>query len=133
MIIKAANGKEIDMSQFDSKPYGVFTDYIRRNIDAKWGKEISEEDLDKTPVYNIRFKAIKTVSCYADLEIEADTIEEAKEKGLREIYRRQDLIEWDDGLDEDINEIEVDEVEELEEDEITIQRKERNSYEKNLV
>ena len=115
MIIKAHNGKEIDMSLFDGKPYGVFTDYVRQNIDAKWG---NSEEVDSGPgKYSVTFKAIKTVPCYTTLEIEADTEEEAREKGLREAYRQQNTLLWEDGVDEDINDIEIDEVETVTEDE----------------
>lgn len=109
-ILKTKSGKEIDTAEFDGKPYGVFTDYVRQNIDAKWG---NNEEVDSGPgKYNITFKAIKTVPCYTTLEIEADTVEEAREKGLKEAYRQQNNLYWDDGVDEDIAEIEVDEVEE---------------------
>lgn len=109
MILKAANGKEIDMSQFDGKPYGVFTDYVRSNIDAKWGRG---EVIDSGPgKYTVTVRAMKTVPCFATLEIEANTEEEARDKGLKEAYRQQNSLYWDDGVDEDINDIEIDEVE----------------------
>lgn len=115
MILKAANGKEIDLTQFDGKPYGAFTDYVRRNIDSKWGMG---NEVDSGPAkYCITFKATKIVPCYTTLEIEADTEDEAREKGLREAYRQQNTLLWEDGVDEDINDIEVDEVETVTEDE----------------
>ena len=110
-ILKTKSGKEIDTTEFDGKPYGAFTNYVRQNIDAKWG---NSEEVDSGPgKYSVTFKAIKTVPCYTTLEIEADTVEEAREKGLKEVYRQQNSLDWDDGVDEDIAEIEVDEVEEV--------------------
>lgn len=110
-ILKTKSGKEIDTTEFDGKPYGAFTAYVRQNIDAKWG---NGEEVDSGPgKYSITFKAIKTVPCYTTLEIEADTVEEAREKGLKEAYRQQNSLCWEDGVDEDIAEIEIDEVEEI--------------------
>ena len=108
-ILKAANGKEIDTEQFKDKGYGAFTQFVQQHIDSKWG---TGEVKDSGPgLYSIKFKATKTVSCYADLTIEADTEEEAREKGLREAYRQQDILYWDNGIDEEITDIEIDEVE----------------------
>lgn len=107
-ILKTKSGKEIDTTEFDGKPYGVFTNYVRQNIDAKWGNNDS-----RPSKYNIIFKAIKTIPCYTTLEIEADTVEEARKKGLRDVYRQQDSLYWDEEVDEEINEIEIDKVEEV--------------------
>lgn len=108
-ILKAKNGKEIDTKQFEGKGYGVFTEYIRKNIDSQWGRETSG-DSSQTK-YSITVRAIKTSPCYATLVIEADTEDEAREKGLREAYRQQDNLDWDDGVSYEINDIEIDEVE----------------------
>ena len=125
-ILVARNGKKIDTSQFENKGYGVFTEYVRQNIDSKWGRTEDEENAYRPTVYNIKFKAVKTVPCYADLEIEADTRQEAEEKAKREIWRKKDWINWDDGVNEEIEDIEIDDIEELENDEITIKQDKRN-------
>ena len=108
-ILEAINGKQIDMSQFDGQPYGVFTDYVRQHIDEKWGT--GEVENTGPGHYTVTLTAVKTVTCSTTLKIEADTKEEAREKGLREAYRRQNELYWDDGVNEDITDIEVDEVE----------------------
>jgi len=122
-ILKAYNGKEINTDEFIGKPYGAFTDYIRSNIDSMWGKVEDPKDADKKPVFNVEFKAVKTVSCYTNLEIEADTLEEVKEKAKREIWRRTNDFDWDNGVDAEISDIEIEDIKQLDEDEITIERK----------
>ena len=126
-ILKAYNGKEINTDEFIGKPYGAFTDYIRSNIDSMWGKVEDPKDANKRPVFNVEFKAVKTVSCYTNLEIEADTLEEAKEKAKREIWRRTNDFDWDNGVDAEISDIEIEDVKQLDEDEITIERKGYNN------
>ena len=122
-ILKAINGKTIDTNDFIGKPYGAFTEYVRSNIDSMWGKILDQESIDKRPVYNIEFRGVKTVPCYTNLEIEADTLEEAKEKAMREIWRQRDNLDWDDGVDEEIEDIEIENVDLLDDDEVTIERK----------
>ena len=85
-----------------------------------------EENPNTPSIYNVKFRAVKTVNCYADLEIEADTKQEAEEKAKQEIWRQKDWIDWDNGVNEEIEDIEIDEIEELENDEITIKKDKKN-------
>ena len=42
---------------------------------------------------------------------------------MREIWRQKDNLDWDDGVDEEIEDIEIENVDLLDDDEVTIERK----------
>ena len=99
-ILKARNGQEIDTTQFDGKPYGVFTNYVRHNIDSKW------QTGDLTPChYLIEFKGHIDCEVTTELEIEAENEGEAREKGMRKIYKEKNLIDWQEDTDQNITDI----------------------------
>lgn len=109
-ILKTKDGQEIDTAQF--KGYGEFTRYVQENIDRKFGKGTT--DLNK---WKVTLTATKTCPVSTEIEVEAETDNEAKKKALEEA-RKLSNMDWNECYgDEDIDDIEIDEVEEAEEEE----------------
>lgn len=109
-ILKTIDGDEIDTNQIP-KGYGEFTKYIQANYDKKWGTGSTG-----ATKFNVRLNAVKNCTVYLDIEVMAQTQAEAERKALEEARKRYDW-DWEDSINCDIDDIQVEECEEIEEEE----------------
>ena len=112
VMLATRYGDTIDTKQFDGKGYGVFTQYVQKHYDRLFGKQTT----DKTK-FKVTLSARKEVTVYTDVTVEADNIQEAKQKALEEVRNDKYGFDWEDyrGDDEFIDSIDVDDAEEIEE------------------
>lgn len=78
-MMKTKYGKEINPDDF---PYfGQFGDYVRKNIDSKWGKD-KEREITKKRKYEVFLSATADVSSvmYVDAEDENEASISAQQK-----------------------------------------------------
>ena len=90
--------EELDMEQFNGKPYGYFTKFIRDNYDKSYGIENAKS-------YNIKVTGHKRIGCYAYLTVVApsdsnddiwDAINQEEIENWEDDYLSDDDIEIDD-------------------------------------
>ena len=100
-ILKTITGQEIDTAMFDGKGYGEFTRFMQKNIDSKWGKN------DTTPTkYKVELLANKMVEVASEVEVEANTEEEARQLALQQAHSGE--LYWENTGDGSLDDIEVD-------------------------
>lgn len=108
-ILKTIDGDEIDTEKIP-QGFGSFTKYVQENYDKNWGKHTEAKNR-----FNVKLTARKSVSVYTNITVEAETQKQAEEKALKQASN-QSSMDWDENLDDDIYDIEVEEVEEAEDD-----------------
>lgn len=98
-ILKTIDGKEINTDDFPG--YGQFKEYVQKNIDPAYGKGDT-----KSTIYEVEMSATKIVNVYHTFEIDAPTKEQAKKQALEQA-RKLDAWDWEEGVHDEIENIEV--------------------------
>lgn len=96
MLLKTIYNQTIDTDDFENKGFGAFKEYVRKNIDKKWG---TGNDIRKT---KWEVTATTTATVYATIEIEAETEAKAEEIAKEEVktisefdWEISDVETWD--------------------------------------
>lgn len=85
------------LQEWMNEPAGKFTQAVRKNIDPNWGREC-----DSMKSWKCKVKMYRTESETANLDIEAFTEIEARDKAFEEV----DGDDWDD-VEIDAREVEI--------------------------
>jgi len=110
-ILKTVDGQEIDTEKFQG--FGTFKKYVQENIDPEFGTGSNK----RKTTYEIELSATKTVDMSLILTIEANTKKEAEKKAIEEAKRNVYRSDWQEGLHDEITDIQIENVTISEDDE----------------
>ena len=109
-ILKTIDGQEIDSEKFQG--FGTFKKYVQENIDPEFGTCSSK----KTTTYDVEFSAQKTVDVSYTISVEACTKKEAEKIAMQQAQKLSSW-DWQEGVHDDIDNIEIESITISEDDE----------------
>lgn len=102
-ILKTIDGQEIDSEKFQG--FGTFKKYVQENIDPEFGKDNNT----KHSSYDVEFSATKTVNVSLTITVEATTKKEAEKIAMQQALKTSSW-DWQEGVHDDIDNIEIENV-----------------------